>query len=118
MNQAYQAFPARPKYKAIWVGVQLLAVIPYMVVGCMALEMVFAEPGKGYVGPSGKYIACEALASRSRASSPPRCASFDSMETNPAGIRMGGRIFCLLERRHGDQLSARARPEIFKRIAA
>jgi len=96
MKQAYQVFPARPEYKAIWVGVQLLAVIPYMVAGCMTFEMVFAEPGKGYVGPSGKYVACEALAPRSRASSPPRCASFGSMETNPAGFGWLVASFALL----------------------
>lgn len=54
-----------------------------------------------YVGPSGKYVACEVLAPRSRASSPPRCASFDSMETNPAGFGWVVASFALLKFRDG-----------------
>lgn len=49
-----------------------------------------------YVTPSGKYIACEALAPRGKATSQPRCAYFGSKETNPKGFALAIASFAIL----------------------
>jgi hypothetical protein len=87
MIEPYEYFPSRKKYKAAWIGVQLLALIPWIFSGALFYEMTFAEPQKGYVTSSGNYISCEALAPRSRTTSPYRCAYLGSKETNPTGFR-------------------------------
>ena len=56
-----------------------------MAAGAIAMEMTFAEPGKGYISESGQPVQCEALAPRGKSRSKPSCAYFGSMETNPQG---------------------------------
>lgn len=80
MKESYYYFPSRPKYKAAWV----------------TIEMVFAEPGKGYAAPSGQHVTCEALAPRGKSGSKPKCALFGSKETNPAGFALAVASFVLL----------------------
>jgi hypothetical protein len=85
MMEPVDYFPTRKAYKAAWIGLQLVALIPWMISGALSIEMTFAEPNKGYVTSSGRYVSCEALAPRGRTSSPYRCASLGSKETNPSG---------------------------------
>jgi hypothetical protein len=86
MIESFDYFPPRKTYRAAWIGLQVVILIPWMVFGALSIEMTFAEPNKGYVTSSGKYVSCEALAPRSRTTSPYRCAFLGSKETNPTGF--------------------------------
>jgi hypothetical protein len=79
---------ARATRRRAWIGVQLLVTLPFLFALGIATEMLFAQPGKGYRTPSGTYVACEALAPRFKSYSPPSCARFGSMGTNPAGFAL------------------------------
>jgi hypothetical protein len=68
-----------------WIALQVTLAIPFLLSMGLVIEMTFAVPGKGYHDQSGKYVACEALASRSKVSTPRRCSVFGSKETNPVG---------------------------------
>jgi len=68
-----------------WIALQVALVIPFLFTFGLVIEMTFAFPGQGYHDQSGKYVACEALASRRSAATPRRCALFGSIETNPLG---------------------------------
>lgn len=78
---------ARATRRRAWIGVQLLVTLPFLFALGIATEMLFAQPGKGYRTPSGTYVAC-ALAPRFKSYSPPSCARFGSMGTNPAGFAL------------------------------
>jgi hypothetical protein len=96
LKEPYYYFPSRPKYRAAWIGVQVVALIPWMLATMVTVEMVFAEPGKGYVAPSGQHVSCEALAPRGKSGSMPKCALFGSKETNPGGFALAVASFALL----------------------
>ena len=86
MIEPYEYLPSRKKYKAAWIGLQLVTLVPWIVSGALTIEMTFAEPNKGYVTSAGEHVSCEALAPRSRTTSPSRCAFLGSKETNPTGF--------------------------------
>ncbi len=68
-----------------WIALQIALVAPFLFTAGLVIEMTFAFPGQGYHDEAGKYVACEALASRRSPATPRRCALFGSMETNPSG---------------------------------
>ena len=77
---------SRTRRRALWIVFQIGCTLAFLFSSAVAIEMGFAEPGKGYMSASGTPVPCEALAPRVKSYSEPRCARLGSIATNPVGF--------------------------------
>lgn len=79
---------ARPKLK--WVVLQAVLVPPVLLLGALLIEAAFATPLNRFQADHGRVpvalLHCDAVFLPGKRGLSPRCATFGSIETNPAGF--------------------------------